>query len=60
MRTYWLSSQKMTVTVEVDANGRITKTPPIVARFKGQPIANLIRWMGKQPSFFVQEQRGEG
>jgi len=43
----WLSSKKMTVLVDVQ-DGRITKTPPIVRKFRGQPPENLIRWMHRQ------------
>ena len=47
---YYLSSEKMTVCVTVE-DGVIVKTPPIVRKFKGQPIDNLINWMRKQKNF---------
>jgi hypothetical protein len=30
---------------------RVLETPPIARRFVGQPLQNLVRWMGKQPDF---------
>lgn len=42
---YWLSCSRFTV--QVDArDGRIVTAAPIVRKFKGQPVANLVRWMG--------------
>jgi len=54
----WMSSDAMTVVVEVRFDGVIVKAPPIVHRFLGQPIDNLRLWMSKQPGFkeeFVEE-----
>lgn len=36
----------MTVCVDVK-NGIIIETPPIVKKFKGQPLTNLINWLKK-------------
>jgi hypothetical protein len=44
MKSLYLSSPKMTVNVIVN-NGRVETFPPIVKKFKGQPIENLIAWM---------------
>jgi hypothetical protein len=44
---YWLSNKYMTVGVYVNAYNTIISTPPIVQAFKGQDIANLVRWMKK-------------
>jgi hypothetical protein len=30
---------------------RVLEAPPIAQRFVGQPLQNLVRWMGKQPDF---------
>lgn len=51
MIRYWLSTTKMTVTVETDATGIIRTSPPIVRRFVGQPLTNLVAWLGRQPGF---------
>ena len=51
MNWWWLSSSKMTVAVCTVGEDRIYRTPPIVAKFKGQPLANLINWMTKQGGF---------
>ena len=51
MRTYWLSSRKMTVSVDVDAANTIVDCAPIVRVFKGQPLQNLVNWMKKQGGF---------
>jgi hypothetical protein len=40
----------MTVGVET-RKGIIVIAPPIVRRFKGQPVENLINWMRRQPGF---------
>jgi hypothetical protein len=52
---YWLSSNRMTVGVEVDEDDIIEDTPPIVRKFRGQPLANLARWMGWQGGFRMQK-----
>ena len=44
MKCYWVSSNKMTVCVDVDG-GVIVKAAPIVRKFIGQPLANLVRWL---------------
>lgn len=49
--SYWLSSESMTVGVEVNEKGTITSTPPIVRKFIGQPLKNLVKWMMKQKGF---------
>jgi hypothetical protein len=45
--TYWISSVKMTFSVEVEDNV-ITDAAPIAKRFVGQPFENLYRWMNAQ------------
>ena len=47
---YYLSTKYMTVGVYV-INNKITITPPIVIKFKGQDISNLVNWLSKQPGF---------
>lgn len=41
----WLSCSKFTVMVVTDQRGVITNAAPIAARFIGQPITALRRWM---------------
>ena len=53
MATYWVSSKKMTVSVDIDSERIITATPPILQVFKGQPLDNLIKWMKKQGGFRI-------
>jgi len=48
MKTYWLSSNKMTVSIDTDDNDIIIATADIVKKFKGQPLADLKYWMNKQ------------
>lgn len=48
----WASTMRMTVLVQI-REGRVVKAPPIVAVFVTQPVANLIRWMNKQPSLLL-------
>lgn len=43
--TWWLSNHKMTVRVRTDANQRIMEAAPIVQKFRGQHLENLLRWM---------------
>lgn len=54
MKCYWLSSKKMTVLVEVQ-DGRIIQAAPVVRKFIGQPVQNLIRWMRKQGGLRIEE-----
>jgi hypothetical protein len=42
---YWCSCDKFTVAVEVDDQGIIVATAPMVRRFRGQRFTNLLRWM---------------
>jgi len=51
MPTFWFSSEKFTVLVDTDAEGKITKAAPVVNIFVGQPIKNLVKWMKKQGGF---------
>lgn len=46
--SWWLSTEKMTVYVETDANDRIINAAPIVNRFIGQPLDNLLGWLSRQ------------
>ena len=41
----------MTIMVYCDAQSIITKGPPIVRKFIGQPLENLKTWMRKQEGF---------
>jgi hypothetical protein len=55
MKRYWLSTVKMTVGVTTDASGIVVEAAPIVRKFIGQPLDNLVRWLSKQQGFQVQE-----
>lgn len=54
MKWWWLSTAVMTVAVAT-RDGRITVAPPIVSKFKGQPLSNLIAWLRTQPGFQMKE-----
>jgi hypothetical protein len=41
---HWISCAQFTVEVEVNAGGIITWAAPVVQKFLGQPLANLLRW----------------
>lgn len=56
IKTYWLSTSKVTGLVEV-INESISKTPPIWKRFIGQHIWNLIRWLKSVDSGLIIEER---
>lgn len=43
---HWISCSKLTVRV-LTRDGIIISAAPIVAKFKGQPLANLLRWAEK-------------
>jgi hypothetical protein len=43
---FWISSTSMTVEV-ITVNRKIVGGPPIVGKFIGQPVTNLIYWMKK-------------
>lgn len=51
MKTFWLSSHRMTVSVDVDNTHTIVECAPIIRVFKGQPLQNLVNWMKKQGGF---------
>lgn len=42
--SYWLSNKYMTVGVKIES-GMIVEIPPVVRKFRGQPLTNLVRWM---------------
>ncbi len=46
MTRHWVSCLLFTAGVTTDEHGRIVETAPIVRRFVGQPLANLLRWAG--------------
>lgn len=50
----YLSSKRMTVAVRSKA-GVVCEAPPIVRRFIGQPLGDLMGWMSKQPGFRWEE-----
>jgi hypothetical protein len=47
MTRLWVSSPKGTCFVNTDDNTIIVDTAPLWRKFKGQPLGNLIRWLGK-------------
>ena len=46
--SWWLSTEKMTICVDVDAAGIIVAAPPIARKFIGQPAKNLGAWLRRQ------------
>lgn len=54
-RKYWMSCDKFTIQIGVDGLNYIQFAPPIVRKFKGQPLDNLIRWMTKLGGFQQEE-----
>jgi hypothetical protein len=50
---WWLSCSRFTVCVTAEASGEgkgeetIVKAALIVRKFVGQPLKNLVRWMGE-------------
>jgi len=52
---YWLSTPKMTVSVETDGQHIIRGAAPIVHKFIGQPLDNLLDWLRKQGQLEMME-----
>jgi len=48
MTLYYVSSRDMTFSVDVDVEGKIISTAPVVKKFIGQPFKNLEKMMLKQ------------
>lgn len=44
MRHHWVSCAKFTVRVDTDERGIVTGGAPLVRKFKGQPLKNLLAW----------------
>lgn len=44
---HWVSCRLFTVRV-ITTRGIVTSAAPIVAKFKGQPLDNLLRWAARQ------------
>jgi hypothetical protein len=59
MRTWWLSSTKMTILVVTDKDLVIVDAAPVVRKFIGQPAKNLADWMRKQGGFLCQELKND-
>lgn len=58
--TWWLSNEQMTIKIKTDAVGDIRVAAPIVRRFIGQPLNNLVQWMknmGKTTITLLKEKR---
>lgn len=49
---WWLSSTSMTLGVKTEG-GVIVKAPPIIKKFIGQPLRNLVHWMKRQGGFKI-------
>ncbi len=43
---HWISCNKFTVQVNT-IDGMIVNAAPLVNKFRGQPVANLLKWAGK-------------
>lgn len=55
-RHYRMSCKAFTVMVRVDlGNWSIVEAAPIVKKFNGQPVMNLIFWMVKKGDFRMDE-----
>jgi hypothetical protein len=44
MKKYWVSCARFTVQVNTNHLGIIIWAAPIVRKFVGQPLTNLLRW----------------
>ena len=59
--SYWISCKQFTVGVGTDDKGIIRTCPPIVAKFRGQPINNLTGWVKRiDPKVIIHEQEQPG
>lgn len=54
-RLWWVSSSKMTVGVTTTDELIIKETAPIVQKFVGQYLGDLLRWMEKQGNLDYRE-----
>lgn len=54
-RLWWVSSSKMTVGVTTTDELIIKETAPIVQKFVGQYLGDLLRWMEKQGNLEYKE-----
>jgi hypothetical protein len=41
---HWVSTRYFTVVVKTDAENKVVRAAPLVRRFIGQPIGNLLNW----------------
>ena len=55
MRKWWLSCQEFTVLVEADRSDCILWAAPLVRRFVGQSLENLLAWADKFGGVWVVE-----
>lgn len=48
---HWISCSKFTVLVETTPDEKIAMAAPIVFKFRGQPLENLLRWARRLGGF---------
>lgn len=51
---WWVSCNKFTCYVGTDKSLKIIKAAPIVRKFTGQPLGNLIKWCQKLGGFKIE------
>lgn len=54
-----LSNKRMTVRVETDAANNIRAAAPVVRKFVGQPLDNLVQWMNRMGKTRIVLLRGD-
>lgn len=48
MTSLWISTSKFTCLVQVNKENKIVFAAPILKRFRGQKLDNLVKWTTKQ------------
>jgi len=51
MAKHWISCNAFTVLVETNEGDVITRAAPIVRRFEGQRLGNLLKWAASLGGF---------
>ena len=53
-KSYYISTASWTACVETE-DGKISTTPPLLKKFTGQPLANLVKWASGQRGYRFKE-----
>ena len=52
-KKYYLTSKIFTVQVETNGSGKIVDGAPVIHKFIGQPLDNLLKWLNTKGGYDI-------